>query len=813
MANKKILTGMLLGLFLLPFHLISQGYQQPPKAIMDLVDVAPTPALRTGPGGKWALLLQQSSMPSIEELAQPELRLAGLRINPSTNGPSRSGGFVGASLLEIATGKTMAITGLPENAKMGNLSWSPDGKMAAFSNTTSEGIELWVIQIESASARRLMDARLNAVLGSPFDWLSDSRHILVKSVPDGRGLAPAEPKVPAGPAISFNEGKAAPARTYQDLLKDSYDEALFEYFAQSRLLLLDVQTGVSTPQGPAGMISSMDPSPDGRFFLVSFIKRPFSYLVPANSFPVEYVLFDRSGTKVKVLADLPLAEDTPTAFDAVRKGPRSMGWRPDKPAELYWVEAQDEGDPRIEVAVRDRLFVLSEPFSGAPQAMMDFALRFRGIIWSDGQLAIASQRWWRTRREIVTRFAPARPDAEKTVLFDRSYEDRYGDPGQFMTTQNAAGRSVLLTANSGKTLYLTGMGASPEGNRPFVDAFDLASGQSKRLWRSEAPYYETPVAMIDATKNVVLTSRESREVPPNYFMRNLTTRQLTPLTQFENPYKALKGVTKEIVSYERKDGLKLSGTLYLPAGYDRSKDGPLPVFMWAYPREYKTADAASQINGSPYQFIRPGTSSPLLWVTQGYAVFDDFAMPILGEGDKEPNETFVEQLQMSAEAAVEKLVGMGVADRKRMAVGGHSYGAFMTANLLAHTDLFAAGIARSGAYNRTLTPFGFQQEERTYWEAPEVYHKMSPFNYADKIKEPILLIHGEADNNSGTFPIQSERFSNALKGHGATAKLVFLPHESHGYQARESILHTLAEMNSWMEQYVKNKSAAGNVRP
>jgi len=445
--------------------------------------------------------------------------------------------------------------------------------------------------------------------------------------------------------------------------------------------------------------------------------------------------------------------------------------------------------------------------------MMDFALRFRGITWGDGQLAIASQRWWRTRREIVTRFAPARPDAEKTVLFDRSYEDRYGDPGQFMTTQNAAGRNVLLTANGGKTLFLTGMGASPEGNRPFVDAFDLATGQSKRLWRSEAPYYETPVAMIDPAKNLVLTSRESREVPPNYFLRNLVTRQLTPLTQFENPYKALKGVTKEIVSYERKDGLKLSGTLYLPAGYDRTKDGPLPVFMWAYPREYKTADAASQINGSPYQFIRPGTSSPLLWVTQGYAVFDDFAMPILGEGDKEPNETFVEQLQMSAEAAVDKLVGMGVADRKRMAVGGHSYGAFMTANLLAHTDLFAAGIARSGAYNRTLTPFGFQQEERTYWEAPEVYHKMSPFNYADKIKEPILLIHGEADNNSGTFPIQSERFYNALKGHGATAKLVFLPHESHGYQARESILHTLAEMNTWMEQYVKNKPAAGNVRP
>jgi dipeptidyl aminopeptidase/acylaminoacyl peptidase len=804
---------MMIGLLALPGTIFSQGYQQPPKAIMELVDVPPTPALRIGPNGKWALLLQQSSMPSIEELAQPELRLAGLRINPASNGPSRSGGFIGASIIETGTGKTKVVAGLPQNVRMGNLSWSPDGKIAAFSHTTASGIELWLINVESAQAKQLTGPILNAVLGSPFDWLSDSRHILIKTVPEGRGLAPAEPKAPAGPAISFNEGKAAPARTYQDLLKDSYDEALFEYFAQSQLVLMDIQTSAGIPLGPTGMIASMEPSPDGKYVLASFIKRPFSYLVPVSSFPVTYTLFDQTGAKVTDLADLPLAEDIPTAFDAVRKGPRSISWRPDKDAELYWVEAQDEGDPRIEATVRDRLYVLSAPFTGTPQAMMDFSLRFRSVSWGDGQLAIASERWWRTRREVVTRFSPEQPGAKNTVLFDRSYEDRYGDPGQFMMTQNAAGRSVLLSANNGKTLFLNSMGASPEGNRPFVDAFDLASGQSKRLWRSEAPYYEMPLAMLDAAKSILLTSRESRETPPNYYLRNLSTRQLTPLTQFENPYKALKGVTKEMVAYERKDGLKLSGTLYLPAGYDRSKDGPLPVFMWAYPREYKTADAASQINGSPFQFIRPGTSSPLLWVTQGYAVFDDFAMPILGEGDKEPNETFVEQLQMSAEAAVDKLVGMGVADRKRLAVGGHSYGAFMTANLLAHTDLFAAGIARSGAYNRTLTPFGFQQEERTYWEAPDVYHKMSPFNYADKIKEPILLIHGEADNNSGTFPIQSERFYNALKGHGATAKLVFLPHESHGYQARESILHTLHEMNAWMDKYVKNKQGGGAVRP
>lgn len=786
----------------------TEGYKLPPKTIVDLVDVPPTPAIRVSPSGQWMLMLDQASLPSIAELAQPELRLAGLRINPATNGPSRSGGFTGMSLMAIQGGKKISIQGLPQPAEMGTVAWSPDSKKIAFTQIIDEGIELWVADVEKASAKRLAGAVLNETLGSAMEWSSDSRQILYKSVLPNRGTPPQAPLVPKGPVVSLNAGKAAPARTYQDLLKNPHDEALFEFYSQSQLMVADVTTGASAPVGAPGMIGNADLSPDGNFILVSYIKRPFSYLVPVSSFPEEVKVLDRQGKVLNVLADLPLAEDTPAGFDAVAKGPRGIGWRPDLPATLFWVEAQDGGDSRKEAAVRDKLFLLPAPFTGAPAVAMEFALRFAGVRWGNDGLAIATERWWRTRKEIVTRFAPGQPNAAKEVLFDRFYEDRYNDPGQFMMATNSYGRQVLLTADQGKTLYLSGMGASQEGNRPFVDSYDLGTKTVKRLWRSEAPFFEMPIAMMDASKGIVLTSRESRESPPNYVLRNLRTGQITPLTKFEDPYTALKGITKQMVQYQRADGLKLSGTLYLPAGYNKDKDGPLPVFMWAYPREYKTADAASQISGSPYQFIRPNAASPLLWVTQGYAVFDDFAMPILGEGDKEPNETFVEQLQMSAEAAVNKLTEMGVADRNRLAVGGHSYGAFMTANLLAHTDLFAAGIARSGAYNRTLTPFGFQQEERTYWEAPDVYYKMSPFNYADKIKEPILLIHGEADNNSGTFPIQSERFYNALKGHGATAKLVFLPHESHGYRARESVLHTLHEMGAWMDTYVKNKTEA-----
>lgn len=791
-----------------------QGYKVPPKAIVDLVDVPPTPSVRVSPGGQWMLLLDQASMPSIAELAQPELRLAGLRINPATNGQSRSGGFIGMSLMDIGlkSGVAIPIQGLPQDPELNNPAWSPDGKKIAFTHTTASGIELWIADVTSGKAQKLTEAVLNEVMGSSFEWFSDSRQILVKMVAPNRGLAPVEPTTPAGPTTSENAGKAAPARTYQDLLKNPYDQALFEYYAQAQLAVIDITTKVATPIGQPGMISDADISPDGAYILARYVKKPFSYLVPVSSFPQHVLVLNRQGAPVKTIAELPLAEDTPTAFDAVRKGPRSVSWRPDLPATLYWVEAQDEGDPRKEVAVRDRLFLLAAPFSGTPVATFDFQLRYSGVRWGNDGLAIASERWWRNRREVITRFAPNQPNGKKDVLFDRPYEDRYSDPGQFMMTTNTNGKSVLLLGDQGKTLYLSGMGASPEGNRPFVDAYDLASKTSKRLWRSEAPNFEMPVAMLDAAKGIALTSRESLENPPNYYVRNLRTGSLTALTRWENPYKALQGITKQLVQYQREDGLKLSGTLYLPAGYNKEKDGPLPVFMWAYPREYKTADAASQINGSPYQFIRPGTTSPLLWVTQGYAVFDDFAMPILGEGDKEPNETFVEQLRSSAEAAVNKLVDMGVVDRNRIAVGGHSYGAFMTANLLAHTDLFAAGVARSGAYNRSLTPFGFQQEERTYWQAPDIYHKMSPFDYADKIKEPILLIHGEADNNSGTFPIQSERFYNALKGHGATARLVFLPHESHGYRARESILHTLYETNAWMDKFVKNR-VVSQVRP
>jgi dipeptidyl aminopeptidase/acylaminoacyl peptidase len=777
-------------------------YRMPPKAIADLVDAPPTPAVSVGPDRQWMLIMERPSLPSISELAQPELRLAGMRINPRTNGPSRASYFNKLSLMKISDGSQKEITGLPVGARIGNVRWSPDGKRIAFTLTRDDGIELWVAEVRNGQARRLGDLRLNAAYGSPYYWLSDSQTLICKIVPADRGPAPKAPMVPTGPVIRENLGKKAPARTYQDLLQNPYDEDLFEYYLTAKVARVTLD-GEATLIGRTGMIRRAEPAPNGKLLLVETLHRPFSYLVPARRFPKRVEIWDLDGNVVRQIADLPLAEEVPIGFMAVPTGPRSFGWRADAPATLYWTEAQDGGNPRAKAEVRDRVFLLPAPFDGEPVPLVDLGLRFGGIMWGSDNLALVWERWWRTRNIRTWVVKPGAPGSEPRLLFDRSWEDRYTDPGMPVMRPTAAGTAVLLTKNKGRTLFFIGEGYSPEGNRPFVDERDLATGKTRRLWRSQAPYYERPVVLLDDKAQRLLTRRESKTEWPNYFLRDLRKNSLRQLTDFPDPAPQLAGIQKELIRYKRADGVDLSATLYLPAGYSPD-DGPLPMLMWAYPREFKSAAAASQVTDSPYRYVRIRWASPLFWLTQGYAVLDGPTMPIVGEGDKEPNDTYVEQLVASAQAAVDEVVRRGVADRDRIAIGGHSYGAFMAANLLAHSDLFRAGIARSGAYNRTLTPFGFQAEERTLWEAPEIYFKMSPFMHADKVNEPILLIHGEADNNSGTFPLQSRRFYHALKGLGATARLVMLPHESHGYRARESVMHTLWEMTEWLDKYVKN---------
>jgi dipeptidyl aminopeptidase/acylaminoacyl peptidase len=779
-----------------------QGYRQPPSPIADILDAAQTPAVLVSPDRMWLLLAERASLPSIAELSEPELRLAGLRINPRTSGPSREITGTGLRLRSMPSGNRTPQERrieTPAGARIGFPLWSEDSRHIAFTITSDSAVRLWVANVATGAARRLDVPALNSAVGPPCRWIDASR-LACKVVPSDRGSEPKTSTTPTGPVIQEAAGRAAPNRTYQDLLATPADEALFEHYGTSRIAIVPLD-GPARLIGDAGIHRNVQPSPDGRYLLVETVHRPFSYVVPLTRFPQRIEIWDLDGRLVRRVTDRALIEEMSIAFDAVVPGPRFATWRLDVPATVVWAEALDEGDPARDAEKRDRIVALDAPFAGEPRTLLDVGYRINDVVWSTAGLALISEGWWKTRRERTWAIAPTTAGRPRLV-FDRSSEDRYTDPGQFVTVPGPLGTPVLLTTRDGKFAYLTGAGASPEGDRPFLDRIELATGKTTRLWRSQAPYYEDVVTVLDPDARRVITRRESVTEAPNYFLRDIRAGRATALTEFKDPAPQFAGVTRELIKYKRADGVDLSATLYLPAGYDRSR-GPLPFLFWAYPQEFKTAAAAAQVRGSPYRFVRPQGASHLLLLTQGYGVLDDPAMPIVGEGTAEPNDTYVEQLVAGAQAAVDEVVRRGVADRDRIAIGGHSYGAFMTANLLAHSDLFRTGIARSGAYNRTLTPFGFQAEERDFWKAQDTYMKMSPFTFAHRINEPILLIHGEADNNSGTFPIQSDRMFAAIKGNGGVVRYVLLPSESHGYRARESVGHVLWEMVTWLDKFVK----------
>ncbi|MBC9933841.1 S9 family peptidase [Chitinophaga qingshengii] len=774
-------------------------YQTPAESIVELAMAAPSPAVSFG-REDLMLIMDRTGFPTIEELSQPEYRLAGYRINPANFGPSRANYVTGIRIKEINGKREYAVTGLPANARIGKVVWSPGKKSLAFTVTTNNSITLWKADVATGVAKQLSSRRLNDTFSGAFRWIDEDR-ILVLSVPAGIAAAPQKPLAPDGPTVQQTSGKAAPAATYQDMLKNPYDEQLFDYYFQSEPVM--ISNSGETVIGKPGVYTEVSPSPDKQYLLVQQLSRPYSYLVGAYRFPTTTAIWDLQGKTVKQLAQNPLDEVRPKGFDATSNYPRSYQWRNDVPATICWAQALDGGDPKKEVPFRDVINTLEAPFTAAPVELVKTKDRFQGLTWANNQLALVTEGNSTKQTVKVSRIDPSHPGQEPVTIIDRSENDRYNDPGDPVTVKNQYNRSVLYVSPANELLMIA-PGASPEGDRPFLSSFSLKNGKQNILWRSQAPYFEQVAEVIDPAKLQIVVARESAATPVNYYLQNLKKKSAAAaLTNFPHPQPLLQGVQKELLKYKRKDGVDLTAMLYLPKGYDPAKDGRLPVLMWAYPREYKSASDAAQVRGSAYKFTRVTYGSPIFWVTRGFAVMDATEMPIVGEGDKEPNDNFIDQLVMNAEAAVDKITSMGVGDKARIAVGGHSYGAFMTANLLAHTNLFKAGIARSGAYNRTLTPFGFQNEQRSYWQAPDVYYKMSPFSYADKLKTPILLIHGEADNNSGTFPIQSERLYNALKGNGGTARLVFLPQESHGYAAKESILHMLWEMDNWLMKYVK----------
>jgi dipeptidyl aminopeptidase/acylaminoacyl peptidase len=784
---------------------VDLSYQLPPQEILELADAPLAPVVQIDKKTENIVLLHRNRYSSIAELSEPELRLAGLRINPLTNIGSRTYYFNNITLMKVGGREQKLVIGLPGEPRLAYFSWSPDESKMAFTQTTQLGVELWILDIATATCKKITEAKLNANIDRPYSWFTDGKSLLVQFLPDEKKplIVKAE-AVPVGPTVSVSDGKKAQNPTYQDLLKDKADEFNFEQLAKATLFKVDL-TGNKTQWKETAMYRQVNFSPNGEYVLVTTIEKPFSYLVTLYRFPSKTIVYDKAGNEIKLLLEAPLVEDLPKGANATVKGMRSINWRNDKPASIYYVEALDVGDPEKEAEYRDEVFVLNEPFTGKPVSIVKTINRYAGITWGNNDVAIARDRWIKTRNTKTYLFNPSVPNDGAEIIFDLNYNDNYNDPGSFVTAKNEFGENSLVI--NGDKMYLTGSGYSPEGIRPFFDQFNLKTKATQRLWRADGKEnLENISEVIDAQKGVLLTRVESQTNYPNYFIRN-TIKRIAPqqITFFQNPFEGISGIHKEVITYKRADGVELSGTLYLPAGYDMGKKEKLPMVMWAYPREFKDASNAGQVTSSPHTFTLPSYGSPVFWVTRGYVILDNAAFPIVGEGDKEPNDTFVEQLVANAKAAIDAVDGLGYIDRARVAVGGHSYGAFMTANLLTHSDLFAAGIARSGAYNRTLTPFGFQNEERSYWDAPDVYNTMSPFMNADKMKTPLLLIHGEADNNTGTYPLQSERYFNALKGMGAPTRLVLLPKESHGYSARESVLHVLWEQDRWLEMWVKNK--------
>jgi dipeptidyl aminopeptidase/acylaminoacyl peptidase len=842
----------------------ADGYQQPPKVVMDILNAPATPTLTLSPTHAYAVQGSPVRYPPIAELAQPMRRLAGIRINPLTNGLHNAVFNSSLTLRKVPEGAEIKVA-LPANPKLSEPHWSPDGKHFAFTNSTDKGIEIWVSEAATGKTHRVEGIRVNDVFGTTgapgrggaaaaaggtVEWLPDNRTLLVHAVKPNRGPEPPEPAVPPGPNVQESLGGGRGVVTHEDMLKSAHDEDDFEYLATSQLTLVDAATGKATPLGKPAIIRSARPSPDGSYFLVTTIHRPFSYLYPASQFPSEIEVWDRNGKVVHHVASMPLgaggrggaSPDPATGDDDPQappppNGTRNLQWRVNEPATLLWVEsfggaapagsggrarrggrtAGAEGADAAPAPPRpEHILVRPAPFTAEPReiykhpdVMPNFTF-FENGHWlllggggrggrGGGRGGAAANRVQKTL--LVDLDKPGEPARE---LWTSDSHDRYNDHGTPLQKSLPTGeRAIMLDGNS---MYLTGNGPSPTGDHPFLSRFNLTTLETQQIFRCDDDHYEVVEGLLDDHASTFFTRRESPGEPPNYYVRTAAAK-LTAFTSFPDPQPIMRQVSKKVIVYKRPDGVEMSFTLYLPPGY---KEGTrLPTVIWAYPYEYEDADAATAAAGagSRQRFTEVSGYSEIFFALDGFAVLDNASMPIVGPRAT-VNDTFVDQVVMDARAAVDKAVELGVTDPARVGVGGHSYGAFMTDTLLAHCDFFKAGIAESGAPNRTLTPFGFQNERRTLWQAPKLYEEISPFLYADKIKAPLLLIHGEADDNDGTFPIQSERMYEAVRGNGGIARMVFLPYEAHGYRGKETIEHVLWEKFAWFDKYVKDGARA-----
>jgi dipeptidyl aminopeptidase/acylaminoacyl peptidase len=770
------------------------AYRPAPSPVREVLRAPGTPVVMVSPDGRWALAATYPKYPPIAELAAPMLRLGGVRLDPRTNGFHAWSHFRGGyTVRRLPDGPEVAIR-MPKDLKFGSAYWNATSTRFAFVSIAAGSIELWVGDPAKATVRKVNGVAVNPLLGNQLQWLSDGRTLAVKTVPLRRKPAPAEAP-PSGPIIQDASGVGTASSTYEarDLLRNAYDADLFEHYMTSQLALVDAATAKVTRIGAAGVIGNVQAAPDGKHLLVTRVVRPYSYARPWHRFPREVELWARDGKRVETVASLPLADQVP--IEGVPVGPREFRFDPTQPATLVWVEALDRGDWAVTVPRRDRL--MRKELGKPATAWRDVERRFAGIDWVEGGDLIAISEWDRDKRWEWMHVGGLDGTSAMTTIVDRSFNDAYADPGTPLYEVLPTGGYVIR--REGDAIFWSGEGATPTGNRPFLDRMSLKTRQRERVWQSAAGRLERFKAWIDAGAGTFVTMGESPTEPPNLELRTLGDATVKRLTSHPDPTPQVRGVTKQLVTARRADGVQVNVTLYLPPGY--VKGTKLPTVFYAYPLEYSDAATAGQVTTSPTEFTTPWGAAVELYALAGYAVLD-VSMPVVGPPET-VYDSFVEQIVGNAKAAIDKAVEMGVTDRDRVGVTGHSHGALMTANLLAYSNLFRAGIARSGAYNHTLRPFGFQSEHRTYFKARATYQKLSPTLNADKIDEPLLLIHGAIDVNPGTVPLQSEKLYEAVRGAGGTTRLVMLPFESHGYRAIESIEHVMAEQIEWFDRYVK----------
>ncbi|KQN67694.1 peptidase [Duganella sp. Leaf61] len=804
----------------------ASAYNQPPKEILDVMRAPPPPVPSLSPTRDKLMLVTMQDFPSIAKVATPFLRLAGVRIEPGNHSQHDTPGGYGIppcvsaiDLVQVTDGKQTAVK-LPADACPRRPVWSADGQRFAFENITTAAVELWVGDAKTGAVRRLPGVRLNQMFGDQVQWMPDQKTLLVKLV-TGNKAPPVEAPGSAGPGIQESIGGTGQSSTYEnrDTLRNRYDESLFNYYGTSQLALVDAATGKITNVGKPGLYEELSVAPDSRHVVVTEIRPPYSYVTTFDRFPKQIDLWDLRSVKpganpvVREIAALPLADRVPNR--GVPTGPRNFTWRPTDAATLVWAEALDGGDPKVKAAERDKLVILKAPFTGAPVEITRTEQRYAGLSWSENAgTALLSdydvnRKWRRTWQLNVD-------DAKNSrrLVWDMSADEKYANPGNPVRRQLANGSWVIR--QDGDTIYLSGMGSSPDGDRPFLDKFSLGTQQSERLFRSGKTSYEQFIGFAGNDTRRLLTWYQSTTDTPNALLRTVGApaagaakgeaafdSSSAPLTHLKDTAPQVREIQKRLVKYKRADGVDLSFTLYTPPGY---KEGTrLPTILNAYPLDYADASQAGQTTGSQATFTRLRQYRLLL--LSGYAIIDSAAFPIVGDPRK-AYDTYTEQLVANAKAAVDEAVRLGVTDPARVGVTGHSHGALMTANLLAHSDLFRAGAATSGSYNKSLTPFGFQNERRSVWEAPDVYTKVSTFFYADKLKTPLLIVHGGDDANPGTTPLQSTKLYEAIRGNGGVTRLVMLPHEPHWYAARESNEQLVYEMLRWFDKYVKNAPAA-----